>query len=166
MGNTPTSLSWRVPSRLFRSGSAAFCVNYMAVRLYSSCASLCVSDQRLRIDESPPLIHNATSLCERGYSQPPQVILLPVWDDASTQIIHVNDFMSSITLTRRPSPTLLTRTLQLGPLYIYGMDTLPTELLGSHIQIFKSIIQALLKNFRLAMPLPLHQNCYKCNWEK
>ena len=36
---------------------------------------------------------NAASLCEKGYSQPLQVLPLPVWDDASTQIIHVNKFM-------------------------------------------------------------------------
>ena len=36
---------------------------------------------------------NAASLCEKGYSQPLQVLPLPVWDDASTQIIHVNEFM-------------------------------------------------------------------------
>ena len=35
LGNTPTSLSCRVQSCLFRSGSAAFCVNYTAVHLYS-----------------------------------------------------------------------------------------------------------------------------------
>lgn len=45
---------------------------------------------------------NAASLYERGYSQLPRVPALPVWDDASTQIIHVNKCMS---LTRRPSPT-------------------------------------------------------------
>ena len=42
---------------------------------------------------------NAASLCERGYSQPLQVLPLPVWDDALTQIIHINKFMSSITST-------------------------------------------------------------------
>ena len=44
------------------------------------------------------------SLCERGYSQPPQVLPLPVSDNA---IIHVDEFMSSITSTtstHRPSP--------------------------------------------------------------
>ena len=50
---------------------------------------------------------NVASLCERGYSQPPQVLPLPDWDDGSTQIIHVDKFMSSITsttLTHCPSP--------------------------------------------------------------
>ena len=60
LGNAPTSSSWRVPSRLFGSGSAAFCVNYMAVRLHSSAASLCVNDRQRRIDK-PPL-----RLCVRG----------------------------------------------------------------------------------------------------
>ena len=46
---------------------------------------------------------NAVSLCERGYSQPPRVLPLPVWDDASKQIIHVDKFMLS---TRRPGPNL------------------------------------------------------------
>ena len=40
---------------------------------------------------------NAESLCERGYSQPPGVLPLPVWDNASMQIIHDDEFMSSIT---------------------------------------------------------------------
>ena len=44
---------------------------------------------------------NAASLCERGNSQPPKLLPLPVWEDILTQIIHVNEFMSSITSTRR-----------------------------------------------------------------
>ena len=46
---------------------------------------------------------NAASLCERGFSQPVRVLPLPVCDDASTQIIHVDEFMLSIMLMRRPS---------------------------------------------------------------
>ena len=42
--------------QIFRSDSGVSCVNYMAVRLYSSGASLCVNDQWRRIDE-PPLQH-------------------------------------------------------------------------------------------------------------
>ena len=68
----------------------------MAVHLYSSGASLCLNGGELTI--------NTVSLCERGYSQPPQVLPLPVWDDVSTQIIHVDKFMSSIMSMRRSNP--------------------------------------------------------------
>ena len=50
---------------------------------------------------------NVASLCERGYSQPLQVLPLPVWDDVSTQIIHVDEFMWLTMSTRCPSPSLL-----------------------------------------------------------
>ena len=48
---------------------------------------------------------NAESLCEGP--QPPQVLPLPVWDNTSTRITHVDEFMSSImstVSTRRPIP--------------------------------------------------------------
>ena len=48
---------------------------------------------------------NTASLCERSYSQPPRALPLPVWDDASMQIIHVDEFMSTMS-TRRPSPKI------------------------------------------------------------
>ena len=44
-GNTPTSSWWRLPSRLFMSGTAAFCVNYMVVRTGTTTSCL-----RRRID--------------------------------------------------------------------------------------------------------------------
>ena len=59
-----------VPSRLFRSGSAAFCVNHTAIRLHSSGASLCVNDQRRRTDELPlqrPCVRGAILSLRRYY---------------------------------------------------------------------------------------------------
>ena len=42
---------------------------------------------------------NAASLCERGYSQPTQVLPLPVWDDASSQPSQVCHFIDRLGLS-------------------------------------------------------------------
>ena len=101
------SSSWRLTSRLY--GATAQLSVWITWRFIFIPALLCSlwmtnggesTNRRWGV--------NAASLCERGYSQPPQVPPLPVWDDASMQIIHVDEFMLSITLTKsmhRPSPT-------------------------------------------------------------